>query len=111
MDCNDVRGRLHGYLDQELERSSASELERHLDSCDACRSEVARFSAQISANTSFIGRPPPPNGEKDRLWLSFRGAGDAREPGIYEHGPEFPDRWMVFLGSGPAPSGHPGTTL
>jgi len=44
MDCTDVRGRLHGYLDDELERSSALELERHLDSCDACRNEVARYS-------------------------------------------------------------------
>jgi mycothiol system anti-sigma-R factor len=44
MDCKDVRGHLHSYLDQELEGSSMLDLERHLDSCDACRTEVARFS-------------------------------------------------------------------
>src|SRR5438067_168486 len=43
--------------------------------------------------------------------LSFRGVGSAREPGIQEHGPMTPKNWLVFMDSGPAPSGHPGKAL
>jgi mycothiol system anti-sigma-R factor len=62
MDCTDVRGRLHGYLDDELERSSALELEQHLDSCDACRNEVARYSTlrqAIGTHATYHRAPAP----------------------------------------------------
>jgi len=78
MDCNDVRGRLHGYLDQELERSSASELERHLDSCDACRSEVARFSALRKAVGTHATYHRAPAGLAQRI--RARVAGSAAAP-------------------------------
>src|SRR5271170_7766594 len=41
---------------------------------------------------------------------SFRGAGTPREPGIHEHQPVIVRDQSVFLGSGPAPMGHPGMT-
>ena len=59
MDCTDVRGHLHGYLDQELERSNVLELERHLDSCDACRTEIARFSASGALKADAPDQPRP----------------------------------------------------
>jgi hypothetical protein len=40
--------------------------------------------------------------------LSFRGGGAAREPGTQEHGPIKAWEKLVFLGSGPGPSRHPG---
>lgn len=40
--------------------------------------------------------------------LSFRGGGAAREPGTQEHGPIKAWKKLVFLGSGPGPSRHPG---
>ena len=36
MYCTDVRGRLHGYLDEELERSSVVELEENYDRSPLC---------------------------------------------------------------------------
>ena len=36
---------------------------------------------------------------------SFRGAGDAREPGNQEHGPEKSTGWPVYMGFGPGPGG------
>src|SRR5215469_18915953 len=41
---------------------------------------------------------------------SFRGGGYAREPGSHEHWPEIPLVLSVFIGSGPALTGRPGTT-
>src|SRR5271168_45133 len=41
---------------------------------------------------------------------SFRGAGAAREPGIHAHRPLTTGARPVFMGSGPAPAGHPGMT-
>ena len=38
---------------------------------------------------------------------SFRGAGSAREPGTYEHGPRRKVRKPVFIVSGPGPRAVP----
>jgi hypothetical protein len=42
---------------------------------------------------------------------SFRGAGTAREPGTHEHRPAKYRQIAVFLGSRPAPAGHPGMKI
>ena len=61
MDCTDVRGHLHSYLDQELEGSSVLELERHLDSCAACRTGWRAFRpfARPSVRTPLTIAHPP----------------------------------------------------
>ena len=43
--------------------------------------------------------------------MSFRGAGAAREPGIYEHGHPDTSARTVFMVSGPGPLGRPGMTV
>ena len=49
MECTETRSRLHAYLDQELDPSSAVAVDRHLASCAACKAIFARQSALRSA--------------------------------------------------------------
>lgn len=49
MDCAHVRGRLVGWLDGELARGEQEQLERHLDGCERCTAEAARYSEQQEA--------------------------------------------------------------
>jgi mycothiol system anti-sigma-R factor len=60
MDCFEVRSHLHAYIDGELERASVMELDQHLGSCDACRTQVARHSAlrgAIARHASYHRAP------------------------------------------------------
>ena len=43
MDCKTTLGSLESYLDNELERDDARELEAHLDACADCRAELNRL--------------------------------------------------------------------
>jgi len=52
MECTETRNRLHAYLDREIDRSSALDVDRHLASCAECQ---ALFNAQ-SALRSGIRR-------------------------------------------------------
>src|SRR3984893_16610785 len=66
--------------------------------------------------------PRPPVQARGRLWApasrlsgnlkypSFRGSGAAREPGTQEHKPLPTWESLVFIGSGPGPTDHPGMT-
>src|SRR5262249_36045941 len=43
MDCNVTRSLLEAYLDKELDRAEARELEAHLDGCSECRAELTKL--------------------------------------------------------------------
>jgi anti-sigma factor (TIGR02949 family) len=43
MDCNGALSLLEAYLDKELDRAEARELERHLDGCPDCRAALTRL--------------------------------------------------------------------
>jgi anti-sigma factor RsiW len=45
MDCDHSRTLLEAYLDNELERADARELERHVDGCPDCRAALTRLDA------------------------------------------------------------------
>lgn len=68
MNCLEARFRLYAYLDRELSRSQADELERHLEGCQACslRARSARGLADVLRDR--VSRPPAP----DRLRLRIR---------------------------------------
>jgi len=92
MDHQQVLELLPAYLDQELSLSETRELERHLDSCEACRQSYALqcdASAQLRHAELRIDAPPAllqrietalprqsaPQislGERFRLWLASR---------------------------------------
>jgi anti-sigma factor RsiW len=50
--------RLSAYVDAELGPEERAELERHLASCQACRSSVARLSRVKSWAAGYRGQPP-----------------------------------------------------
>ena len=64
MDCTDIRNRLHAYLDQELELPSAMEVDRHLASCEACKSAYAEQTALRSALRSHATYHNAPSGAR-----------------------------------------------
>src|SRR5262245_29376336 len=45
MDCKTARSMLEAYLDNELDRADARELEAHVDGCEECRAELTRLDA------------------------------------------------------------------
>ena len=45
MDCNGALSLLEAYLDKELDRAEARELERHVDGCPDCRAALTRLDA------------------------------------------------------------------
>jgi len=71
MDCIEVRNHLHAYIDEELERASVMELDRHLGSCDACRAEVARHSTLRGAIAKHASYHRAPAGLARRIRASL----------------------------------------
>ena len=49
MDCKRAAMLLEAYLDNELDRAEARELERHVDGCAQCRAELARVGGRPAA--------------------------------------------------------------
>jgi len=67
MDCTDTRNRLPAYLDQELELPSAMEVDRHLASCEACKSAYAEQTALRSTLRSHATYHTAPSGLAQRI--------------------------------------------
>ena len=70
MDCNDSRSLLDAYLDKELDRAEARELEAHLDGCAACRAELTRLDALRVALRDRALRYPAPAALRERIALT-----------------------------------------
>lgn len=78
MTCDEAHTMIHPYLDGELDLARALELERHLEGCPACSSELAGYRAlQASMQTGTLYFAPPRNLEK-RIRRSVREAGGYR---------------------------------
>jgi len=61
MDCNEIRSRLHPYIDRELDLDGALAIERHLASCLTCRAIFARQAAlqsSLRAHARYHAAPP-----------------------------------------------------
>ena len=60
MNCKDVRGEMHGYLDGELDLVRSQQLESHLLGCPVCRQAYEGqqvLSAAIKAQVSYFRTP------------------------------------------------------
>ena len=71
MDCIEVRSRLHAYIDEELERSSLAQMDHHLGACDACRTELTRYSALRKAIARHATHHRAPAGLARRIRASL----------------------------------------
>ena len=63
MNCDDTQSRLSAWHDGELPAVEATELRRHLDSCPACRRELAALE-----RISHAARGLPTNGPASDVW-------------------------------------------
>ena len=63
-ECARTRARLSELADGELDAETSAGLVRHMEGCDACRTELGRFQAMLGALDSL---PDPEPGEGLRL--------------------------------------------
>jgi mycothiol system anti-sigma-R factor len=78
MDCKEALGRLHPYLDRELDLQGALALERHLASCAACQAIFARQTALQSVVRAQANYHAAPAGLQDRVRARLAGATSPR---------------------------------
>lgn len=60
MDCANALDSLSAYLDDALDPLTKADVERHLSSCDRCRSELNALRACVQAVSSLERIPAPP---------------------------------------------------
>ena len=61
MDCSSARNHLHAYVDRELDVASASAIDRHLASCEACDaifSRQAQLRRTLREHVTYHDAPP-----------------------------------------------------
>ena len=92
MDCTEIRSRLHAYLDQELDAPGAMEVDRHLASCEACKSIYAEQTALRSAVRSNATYHNAPSGLAQRIRARVRPKDESK--------PRF--RWQQWFPMGAA---------
>jgi hypothetical protein len=70
MSCDEYREQLMAYLDGELEGIEARKVRSHLDECEACRAELAKFEKlkEVSTTMKFI---KPTDEVWDRHWTGI----------------------------------------
>jgi anti-sigma factor RsiW len=79
MDCKTALALLGFYLDKELDRADARQLEAHVDDCADCRAALTRLDALRVALRDAELRHPAPQALRERL-LATRIDSDAAEP-------------------------------
>lgn len=67
MDCTRTREHLHGYIDHEIDPVTASAIEQHLHSCDACRQEYELQSSLHAAVAHHADYYPAPSALAARI--------------------------------------------
>lgn len=78
MDCKALLAALEAYLDNELDRADAREVEAHLESCAACRAELERLDALRRALRDTDLHYTAPVALRERIAASARTANSAR---------------------------------
>lgn len=67
MNCTECRGRLHAYLDRELDLETSLAMERHLASCTDCRAALERQSVLQAGVRRHAQRHAAPEGLAARI--------------------------------------------
>jgi anti-sigma factor RsiW len=78
MDCKTALALLEPYLDNELDRADARELEAHVDGCADCRAALTRLDELRMALRDQALRYPAPSQLRDRI-RAVEISGDPRE--------------------------------
>jgi anti-sigma factor (TIGR02949 family) len=77
MECTEAQPLLAAYLDGELERAPARDLEAHLDACAGCRAELAQLDDVRRALRSAAPRYAAPPELRARIAADARDGADA----------------------------------
>jgi anti-sigma factor RsiW len=94
MECEDVRGLVHGYLDGELDLAKSLEVERHMRECEECGRELREQTAlrlAINRDIPYFDAPPALS---RRVRASLRHAHKAETSGA-----RFGWRWPLAFAS------------
>ena len=94
MECEDVRGLVHGYLDGELDLVKSLEVERHMRECEECGRELREQTAlrlAINRDLPYFDAPPALH---RRVRASLRHAHKAETAGA-----RFGWRWPLAFAS------------
>jgi anti-sigma factor (TIGR02949 family) len=75
MDCKNASTLLEAYLDNELDRAEARELEAHVDGCAACRAELSRLGELRQALRDQALRHSAPPSLRERIRAEASGSG------------------------------------
>jgi len=78
MDCKALLAALEAYLDNELDRADAREVEAHLESCAACRAALERLDDMRRALRAADLHYTAPVALRERIAASARTANSAR---------------------------------
>lgn len=78
MDCRTCSSLIEAYLDNELDRADARELEAHLETCAACRAALERLDDMRRALRAEDLRYTAPTALRERIAVSARAADSAR---------------------------------
>ena len=87
MDCKTAASLIEAYLDNELDRADARELEAHLESCVACRTALERLDELRRALRAADLRYTAPAALRERIAVSARVADSARRT---------PPQWLRY---------------
>jgi anti-sigma factor RsiW len=94
MDCNEVRSRLHPYLDAELDLPSVVEVERHIASCAACQQALQSLRSLRSGVRTHAQYHAAPAALEERIRERLALDGSTREPARpWSRRPAF-TRWL-----------------
>ncbi|MDQ3745799.1 MAG: anti-sigma factor [Acidobacteriota bacterium] len=94
MECEDVRGLVHGYLDGEMDLVKSLEVERHMRECEECGRELREQTAlrlAINRDIPYFDAPPA---LRRRVRASLRHAHKAETSGA-----RFNWRWLLAFAS------------
>lgn len=93
MDCKTAIALLEPYLDNELDRADARELEAHVDGCADCAAALARLGDLRQALRDQALRHAAPPELRERIRLAATGIGSTTQPQPHARRRALPD-WM-----------------
>jgi anti-sigma factor (TIGR02949 family) len=100
MDCDIARAQLEAYLDNELARADARELEAHVDGCAACSAALGRLDDLRRALREPSLRHTAPPGLRERIAASAAAADRSQLHG--RHWLRMAAAWLLAFGAGGA---------
>jgi anti-sigma factor RsiW len=99
MDCNGALTLLEAYLDKELDRAEAREVERHVDGCPDCRTALTRLDALRVALRDRSLRHGAPAALREQIAAAAADAVNVNEsvppPGVQRARSALPAWWRV----------------